>query len=59
MTSFRFTEFRSEWETNLNNYPLGIDIFFFVKNTVIGLPRTTKISKADTDYATDIRIQNS
>ena len=37
--------FWSEWETNLNNYPLGIDIFFFAKNTVIGLPRTTKISK--------------
>jgi len=37
--------FWSEWETNLNNYPLGIDIFFFAKKTVIGLPRTTKISK--------------
>ncbi len=37
--------FYSEWETNVKSYPLGIDIFFFVKNTVIGLPRTTKISK--------------
>ncbi|MGD1698895.1 phosphonate C-P lyase system protein PhnH [Dapis sp. BLCC M229] len=37
--------FWSEWETNVKNYPLGIDIFLFAKNTVIGLPRTTKISK--------------
>ena len=34
-----------EWESNVKNYPLGIDIFFFSKNTVIGLPRTIKISK--------------
>ncbi|NEO53425.1 MAG: phosphonate C-P lyase system protein PhnH [Okeania sp. SIO3B5] len=34
--------FWSEWEVNFNNYPLGVDIFFFVQNKVIGLPRTTK-----------------
>ena len=34
--------FWSEWETNVNNYPLGVDIFFFAQNRVIGLPRTTK-----------------
>ncbi|NEN88727.1 MAG: phosphonate C-P lyase system protein PhnH [Okeania sp. SIO3H1] len=34
--------FWSEWEVNFNNYPLGVDIFFFAQNTVIGLPRTTK-----------------
>ncbi len=37
--------FWSEWETNVKNHPLGIDIFFFAKNTVIGLPRTTKIEE--------------
>ncbi|MGK7919835.1 MAG: phosphonate C-P lyase system protein PhnH [Trichodesmium sp.] len=37
--------FWSEWENNVKNHPLGIDIFFFGKNTVIGLPRTTKIVK--------------
>ena len=34
--------FWSEWETNVNDYPLGVDVFFFAKNTVIGLPRTSK-----------------
>ena len=34
------------WEDltkNVRNYPLGIDIFLFTTNTVVGLPRTTKL----------------
>jgi alpha-D-ribose 1-methylphosphonate 5-triphosphate synthase subunit PhnH len=35
------------WEdvtNNVHNYPLGVDIFLFTGDTVVGLPRTTKVS---------------
>lgn len=37
--------FWQEWRANLHGYPLGIDIFFFADNLVLGLPRTTKIER--------------
>ncbi len=36
--------FWKDLTNNARNYPLGIDIFFFTKDTVVGLPRTTKHS---------------
>ncbi|MDY7024369.1 MAG: phosphonate C-P lyase system protein PhnH, partial [Cyanobacteriota bacterium] len=36
--SFNFIR---EWRENQVRYPLGIDVFVFVENTAIGLPRTT------------------
>ncbi|HEY9634030.1 MAG TPA: phosphonate C-P lyase system protein PhnH [Coleofasciculaceae cyanobacterium] len=36
----------SFWEdltNNVQNYPLGVDIFLFTTDTVVGLPRTTKV----------------
>ncbi|MEL7035905.1 MAG: phosphonate C-P lyase system protein PhnH [Cyanobacteria bacterium J06592_8] len=34
-------KFVQEWRENHASYPLGIDVFVFVENTAIGLPRTT------------------
>ncbi|MEB3277479.1 MAG: phosphonate C-P lyase system protein PhnH [Lyngbya sp.] len=36
--------FLQEWEENHQSYPLGVDVFLFGENTVIGLPRTTNLS---------------
>ena len=33
--------FWQQWQQNYNSYPLGIDIYFFTENKVIGLPRTS------------------
>jgi alpha-D-ribose 1-methylphosphonate 5-triphosphate synthase subunit PhnH len=36
------------WEdltNNIHNYPLGVDIFLFTTNTVVGLPRTTRANR--------------
>ena len=33
--------FWQQWQQNHNSYPLGIDIYFFTENKVIGLPRTS------------------
>lgn len=36
------------WEgltNNIHNYPLGVDIFLFTRNTVVGLPRTTRANR--------------
>ena len=33
--------FWQQWQQNHNSYPLGIDIYFFSENKVIGLPRTS------------------
>lgn len=35
--------FWQQWQKNHNSYPLGIDIYFFSNNEVIGLPRTSSI----------------
>jgi alpha-D-ribose 1-methylphosphonate 5-triphosphate synthase subunit PhnH len=35
--------FWQQWQQNHNSYPLGIDIYFFSDNEVVGLPRTSKI----------------
>lgn len=32
--------FWSEWATNVSGYPLGVDIYFFTEDAVVGLPRT-------------------
>lgn len=35
------------WEdltNNVHKYPLGVDIFLFTRDTVIGLPRTTRVN---------------
>ena len=34
--------FWQQWQDNIQNYPLGIDIFFLSQDAVIGLPRTTQ-----------------
>ncbi|AFZ58574.1 phosphonate C-P lyase system protein PhnH [Anabaena cylindrica FACHB-243] len=34
--------FWESWAKNHQSYPLGLDAFLFAKNSVIGLPRTTK-----------------
>ncbi|MGK7895673.1 MAG: phosphonate C-P lyase system protein PhnH, partial [Xenococcus sp. (in: cyanobacteria)] len=34
--------FWQQWQQNHNSYPLGVDIYFFNNNKVIGLPRTSK-----------------
>ncbi len=36
--------FWQQWQKNHDSYPLGIDIYFFFYNGVIGLPRTSKIT---------------
>ncbi|WP_413166868.1 phosphonate C-P lyase system protein PhnH [Capilliphycus salinus ALCB114379] len=36
--------FIQEWKENHQSYPLGVDVFLFGENTVIGLPRTTNLS---------------
>jgi alpha-D-ribose 1-methylphosphonate 5-triphosphate synthase subunit PhnH len=36
------------WEgltNNIHNYPLGVDIFLFTTDTVVGLPRTTRANR--------------
>ena len=33
--------FWQQWQKNHNSYPLGVDIYFFFYNGVIGLPRTS------------------
>ena len=33
--------FWQQWQQNHDAYPLGVDIYFFCKNEVIGLPRTS------------------
>lgn len=33
--------FWQQWQQNYNSYPLGIDIYFFSENKIIGLPRTS------------------
>ena len=33
--------FWQQWQQNHNSYPLGIDVYFFFYNRVIGLPRTS------------------
>ena len=33
-------KFWQQWQQNHNSYPLGVDIYFFNKKEVIGLPRT-------------------
>lgn len=36
------------WEgltSNIHNYPLGVDIFLFTTDTVVGLPRTTRANR--------------
>ncbi len=33
--------FWQQWQQNHNSYPLGVDIYFFDNNKVIGLPRTS------------------
>ncbi|EAW34167.1 phosphonate C-P lyase system protein PhnH [Lyngbya sp. PCC 8106] len=38
------SSFREEWKKNHQSYPLGIDVFLFGENTIIGLPRTTNLS---------------
>ncbi|WP_036478506.1 phosphonate C-P lyase system protein PhnH [Myxosarcina sp. GI1] len=35
--------FWQQWQQNHNSYPLGIDIYFFYQNKVLGLPRTSKV----------------
>ncbi|MGK7952848.1 MAG: phosphonate C-P lyase system protein PhnH [Xenococcaceae cyanobacterium] len=35
--------FWQQWQQNHNSYPLGIDIYFFSEDKIIGLPRTSKI----------------
>jgi len=37
--------FEQEWAANRQAYPLGIDIFFFTQEQVIGLPRTTSLER--------------
>ena len=36
--------FWQRWQQNHNSYPLGVDIYFFSDNKVVGLPRTSKIA---------------
>ena len=38
------SEFLREWEENRRSYPLGVDVFLFAENAVIGLPRTANLS---------------
>lgn len=33
--------FWQQWQNNHKSYPLGVDIYFFSKNKVVGLPRTS------------------
>ncbi len=33
--------FWQQWQQNHNSYPLGIDIYFFSEDKVVGLPRTS------------------
>lgn len=40
--------FWQQWQQNHNSYPQGIDIYFFSKTQVVGLPRTSKIILKDT-----------
>lgn len=35
--------FWQQWKKNHESYPLGVDIYFFSKNKVVGLPRTSKM----------------
>ncbi|NEQ20835.1 MAG: phosphonate C-P lyase system protein PhnH [Microcoleus sp. SIO2G3] len=35
--------FWEELTKNAQTYPLGIDVFLFTTNTLVGLPRTTKV----------------
>ena len=37
--------FWQQWQHNHNSYPQGIDIYFFSKTQVIGLPRTSNFIK--------------
>ena len=34
-------KFWQQWQQNYDSYPLGLDIYFFSENKVIGLPRTS------------------
>ena len=36
--------FWQQWQPNHDSYPLGVDIYFFLENKAIGLPRTSKIT---------------
>jgi alpha-D-ribose 1-methylphosphonate 5-triphosphate synthase subunit PhnH len=36
-------QFWQQWQANTARYPLGVDIFLFAKNSVIGLPRATQV----------------
>lgn len=36
--------FYQRWQQNHNSYPQGIDIYFFSKAQVIGLPRTSQVA---------------
>ena len=40
--SFAFWE---DLTNNIHNYPLGVDIFLFTTDTVVGLPRTTRANR--------------
>jgi alpha-D-ribose 1-methylphosphonate 5-triphosphate synthase subunit PhnH len=42
--SFAFWE---DLTNNIHNYPLGVDIFLFTTNTVVGLPRTTRANRSE------------
>lgn len=39
-----YSTFREEWLENNRSYPLGVDLFLFWENTVMGLPRTTTLT---------------
>ena len=36
--------FWQQWQQNHNSYPLGVDIYIFSNNEVIGLPRTSQVA---------------
>ena len=38
----------SQWHTNNQQFPKGIDVFLCGTNQIVGLPRTTKLSRTDT-----------
>jgi alpha-D-ribose 1-methylphosphonate 5-triphosphate synthase subunit PhnH len=37
--------FWAEWQANHSSFPQGVDIFFTCGAQVLGLPRTTRISR--------------
>ena len=39
------SSFIEEWQENYRSYPLGVDVFLFRGNTVVGLPRTTNLTQ--------------